>query len=461
MSTTATRVTAGDSLGPSAVPPLTDEARERRSYGWVVVAAVATAVLVAFRQHTSLPATLGSTWTQVIMIVCGLAWVISRIYRDPDENRHDGAWLFGLAFYSASALSWGLAAMRGVPLGSDRATMDLALLGDTINLLFFGFLLTNLVSLRAVLLLIQTVVASTAVSAVYALIDLFTGVDIAAMIRPPLTRGSGETLAGDLVREGIARTQGASGHPLEFATVAATVLPLSIGLVFAMQARGRRTWPWLVCSGILMLGVVTSLSRSSLLGAGLAVVVMALFWTRERGGQVLKVAAVVAVLVVAAKPSVLTSFLDVFLQSGTDDSIYSRQFGAEFAFRWWTQTPWFGIGHSAYGVPYYPVLDNQYLGRLVQDGLLGLITLLLLWVGALVVALRAAAHLPRTATDEALALRELAVGLMGTMTVVLFSNVVLDTFGFRQVSALTWYLVALCWAVKRLALPMTASASRD
>lgn len=444
-------MTRKQQLMDGQVPALTDAARETRSFRWIVVAAVAVGLLLAFRQNASLPATLGSTWTQVIMICCGGLWVVSRIYRDPDPNRSDGPWLVALAHFSVTTIAWAAAAMRGVPTGTDRLTMDLALLNDAILLAFYGFLLANLVSMRAVFLLVKVIVAGTALSTLYGLLDQFTGIDLASMIRPPLTRAGGSVLSGDLLREGVVRAQGAAGHPLELATIVATILPLSVALTFAVQARGERSRMWILCSGLLLLGMVTSLSRSALLGTGIAFAVMSLFWSRDRLVHLAKLAVPALALFLVVRPGILLGFVNVFAASGTDDSLYSREFGRNFAIDWWWQHPWLGIGHSAYAVPYYPVLDNQYLSRLVEDGAIGLVTLLVLWCTALAAALRCIARVPSDSAGEPLALRELGVGLAGVMIVVLFSNLVLDTFGFRQVSTLTWVLMALCWATARLA----------
>ncbi|MDO5627579.1 MAG: O-antigen ligase family protein [Mobilicoccus sp.] len=416
------------------------------------MAVAAVVLLLAFRQNASLPATLGSTWTQVLMLLCGMAWVVSRIYRDPDPTARDGAWLFAVANTSVTLLSWSLSSMRGIPLGADRETMDLAIFQEVIVLLFFGFLLCNLVSLRSAILTAQAIVIGITVSAAYALLEVFTGVDLAAMIRPPLTRAGGSVLSGELLREGMVRAQGAAGHPLELAVLLATVLPLGVALIFVARARNGRPWFWAGCSALIALAIATSLSRASILSIGLAFSVMGLFWGSRRMAAVVAAGIAGAGLVVLVRPGVLLAFISVFAASGTDDSLYSREFGRAYAVDQWLRHPFFGIGYSGYAVPYNPVLDNQYLARLVETGVAGVVTMVVLWGSAVVVAVRAASRIPREAVGDSLALRELAIGIVGTLTVVLLSNTVLDTLGFRQVATMTYFLLALAWATKRLAV---------
>lgn len=439
---------------------LVDPTREARSRRWIVVAVVAVFLLLAFRQNASLPATLGSTWTQVLMLGCGAAWLVSRLYRDPDPTIRDGAWLIALVHVSVTSLSWGLSSMRGIPLGAHRETLDLAMLQDIVVLLFFGFLLANLISLPNIVLTVKAIVAGTTVSAMYGLLDLFVGIDLAGLIRPPLTRAGGAALRDDLMREGMLRAQGAAGHPLELGILVATVLPLAISLVFVTRSRGGRPLIWLLCSGVLLLSIATSLSRSALVGTILALSVMAAFWTRPRIGQLARLGLVAGIALIVLRPGILGTIFEVFAASATDDSIYSREFGRTYAIGLWLDHVLFGIGPSAYAVPYNPVLDNQYLARLVETGVTGLLTMVVLWSSALAVAVRAARRCPREATGETLAIREMAIGLVGALVVVLISNTVLDTLGFRQVSTLTWYILALAWAVKRLALHTVPPASR-
>ncbi|MEP7162095.1 MAG: O-antigen ligase family protein [Dermatophilaceae bacterium] len=405
-------------------------------------------LLLGFRQDAAVPGTWGSTWALLLMVACGAVWVLTALARRTAPTALDGAWVLAASFWGASLLSYGWAFRTGLPPGAEPSDMDASVLLQLITLLFFGFLLARVSTLRSAELVLRGLVAGATLSATYALVDLATAVDFGAIVRLPLTRASGDVLVDNLMRAGMLRAQGAAGHPLELATVAALTAPLAVGMAFAERTRGRRWWPWALSAVILLAAALTSLARSALISCVLAFLVMAAHWTGRRIAATLGGALVALLAVAAARPSVYVAFAQVFLASGQDDSLYSREFGRDYALELAAGHPILGIGTAAYSVPFHPVLDNQYLSRLVEGGALGLVTFVALLVAAGVQALRAARRFGHLGAGAG---REIAVGLAGAMTALLVSNAVLDTSGFRQAWTVTWFLLALCWGVSRAA----------
>jgi O-antigen ligase len=102
---------------------------------------------------------------------------------------------------------------------------------------------------------------------------------------------------------------------------------------------------------------------------------------------------------------------------------------------------------SEFTPPYQPVasLDNQYLGSLIETGIVGLACLILLLLVWLFTALGAR----RRSRDPAT--RELALGLAGSSLALAFGLYVFDAFSFATVSGLMFVLLGMTGALWRLA----------
>ncbi|MGV7904124.1 O-antigen ligase family protein, partial [Mycobacterium kansasii] len=70
----------------------------------------------------------------------------------------------------------------------------------------------------------------------------------------------------------------------------------------------------------------------------------------------------------------VSSMFTVFAGALGDDSIHSRQRGIEYAQEHFWEHPWFGQGVGAYPALKQPVLDNQYISRLMEAGVVGFAT---------------------------------------------------------------------------------------
>lgn len=333
--------------------------------------------------------------------------------------------------------------------------MDLVTVRDSVLLLYFGFLLSNIVTLRSVLLLTKTIVAAISVSAAYALIQLAVGIDLAAVIVPPLTRGGGQTLTGTLMREGMLRPPGAAGHPLELAFLIAAALPLALSLCFAERAQSHRVWPWWLCCAILGSGLMSALSRSAILGSVVALGVMACYWNRRRLKFVLTTGLGTGIAVFVVRPDLISAIFAVFATSSRDDSVQSRGRAIEYSIDMVVESPILGCGHGCLVEPFHPVLDDQFLGRLIEGGVIGLLSFAALLLAAAYKAARAGSLLAADGGPGEQATRDIAVGLAGSMSAIIVMNFVLDTTGFNQAWTLMWTLLALCWSVRRLAAKFT------
>lgn len=454
-STSAQAVAQGDE---APLRPLVTGARLRRANRWIHLAAVGTFLLLAFRQSAIVPATLGSTWSLLISIATGGLWLLSRFSERRAPGVADGAWLTAVFFLGTSLLSTGASMTSGVPYGALTSNMDLVMLRDAILVLYFGFLLCNLVSFHAVRVMVSTIVAAVSISAFYALTQIAVGIDLAAQIVPPLTRNGGRTLTDSLLREGMLRAPGAAGHPLELSFLLAVTFPLALALVLSARARGRRVWPWALCCVLIGFALLSSLSRSALLGTASALLIMGFFWSRRRAAVMFGALAAGGLVALGLRPQLFSTIFTVFATSGKDDSVHSRQRALTYSIDMITENPFLGCGHGCLVEPFHPVLDDQFLGRLIEGGVLGLLSFGLFLAAAAWVAGRAASKFPAEGTPSEVSAREISVGLGASMTAVIIINFVLDTTGFVQAWTLMWVLVALCWSMRRLAAKHTGDA---
>lgn len=435
----------------ASLPSLVSRSRTKIADRWIILAAAQVFLLLAFRQSAVVPGTLGSTWSLLIIIAGGGLWLVSRVYDRSAPSMADGAFLTGCFFIATSLLSTGWGLWSGLPFGAVALNMDLVMLRDVLLLLYFGFLLTNLVSLHGAELLIKTIVVATSVSSLYALVRLAVGFDLAAIIVPPLTRGGGRTLTDNLLREGMLRPAGAAGHPLELSFLVTLTFPLAVALVFAASGRRRPMWPWLLCCVLLGATLLSGLSRSALVGSAAALFAMAFFWSRRRVGSVAAALSLGALAVFAVRPNLLDTILNVFITSAQDDSVHSRGRALTYSADMVAESPILGCGHGCLVEPFHPVLDNQYLGRLIEGGMLGLISFVLLMSAAMYKAARAARMFDRSGSAPEAIAKELSIGLVGSLVSIMVINLVLDTTGFVQAWTAMWVLIALCWTMRRLA----------
>jgi O-antigen ligase len=404
------------------------------------VVAVVCGWLLATRQSIVVPYTLGLTPVSIAWYVGGVLLLLCWLARQQVRSPHRPAVLLAMAMLAATLVSSAALMVRG-PV-ADQASQSLQLLTREVGMLAAVVLVMVVIGSTADLVrVVQGIVVGAAISALMALVQAATGVELAgALVLPGLVdQGSGATV-GELLRAGAVRPAGSAGHPLELAAVLTVVFPLALGLTLSRRARGGVTWPWATASAIIALGAFSTISRSVVVGLVAALVVMAWRWPVRRvavGGSVLVVAVLGAV--VAGVPLV-SRLADVVVDGTSDNSVGSRTSGLSYALQ---QLPahWLvGQGAGTYDVSKQPVLDNFYLTRLVESGIVGLAALLAMVGGTWLIAFGASR---RAVTSPGVGDFELVNGILGSVTAIAVVALILDIGGFAQISTLLYVLVAL------------------
>lgn len=261
------------------------------------------------------------------------------------------------------------------------------------------------------------------------------GEDIAPLFRLPFLEPVGELADIESARGGFIRPQGMAGHPLEAAAVATVLAPLAIGL--ARASRGpARFWVW-GCAALLILGSLSTLSRSATVGLVVALAFMALRWPiRTIFNSLIGAAIAAMVLVLAASDRVITYLRLFSLDANTDSGLLSREVARDQAFRTISEHFWTGRGVSSHALLGGRTLDNQYLSLAAEQGVPAMIVYTLLLAVPTWVLLHRCTRLPRWE-------RDVAIGLAGSLVAVLVCSLILDVFGFPQVRFLVFILLAL------------------
>ncbi|MBF4461274.1 MULTISPECIES: O-antigen ligase family protein [unclassified Rathayibacter] len=293
---------------------------------------------------------------------------------------------------------------------------------------------------------------SAVVVAFFAVIERATHQNVFTMLDKflPLERLGGDQSA---YRAGGYRSFGSSQHPIALAVMFTMMIPVAVYL--SKWAR----WPFneinrrIVYYGAilaLLLGVVTAVSRTAIVTLGVMFLVTLLFRPKVGGWLILGMIPVLG-LGFLLVPKILTDMIGSFLDP---DALIASQYtsagmaGAgrladlEPAMAIVREHPFFGTGVGSrivVGVDRNAfILDNQWLGTLMDAGAVGVIGLTVLFLVPIVMLLRYS--FKRTSTPQYASLAfALAVLLVGYTIAAYFY----DAFGFYQAFMLFWIFLAV------------------
>ncbi len=195
-----------------------------------------------------------------------------------------------------------------------------------------------------------------------------------------------QALGGFTSRGGFNRPPGTALHAIEFGAVLTMILPIAVNLALIDRGRNlvRRWYP----VAAICLAVVISISRSALICAAVALIMVATAWTPQVRRAALAAFVFSAGAFFTVIPGMWGTITGMFTGIGTDSSAASRVGSYALAGEFISRSPLFGRGYSTF-LPKYRILDNQYLGLIIEIGFVGLAAILALLVTGIVVSLRA------------------------------------------------------------------------
>lgn len=295
-------------------------------------------------------------------------------------------------------------------------------------------------SLSRLLSLARRTVAAGGGLATLGVLQFFTGQQIVDRVHIPGLSANG-ALVSLGTRDGFARPAGTALHPIEYGAVLTMLLPIAVALALDDRSRSwlRRWYP----IGIIALAIPLSISRSALVSALAGILVLAIAWTPT----VRRLAAAVALLgtlgLYIAVPGVLGSLTGLFVGIHDDTSAQSRTGSYDIAGEFISRSPWLGRGFATF-LPAYRILDNQLLGLLIEVGVVGLVSFLVLLGAGVWCGVRA-----RRLSPDPL-FQGLGQGLAGGLCAALCSLALFDGLGFPMSGGMLFVVLGLAGGLLRL-----------
>lgn len=285
--------------------------------------------------------------------------------------------------------------------------------------------------------LTQWLVRFAAVVAGLAILQYFTGINVAAALHIPGMQTVTELAT--FARSDLNRVVATAMHPIELGVVMAALLPLAVHR--GIHSSHWREW---IPAGMLAVVVLMSISRSAIIVAAGAVFILFLGWPWRWRLLLLAMAPVGAVAARAVFPGLLGTIQALFLHLGDDPSIAGRTDDYEVVARHFWEHPVVGQGFYTWIPMYFRTLDNQLLVMLLEIGIIGTVAFL----GTILTAILSAVAVRRRVAapqHQHLALA-IAAGVFG----ISLSYITFDTLGFRQASGITFLLIGMAGAAWRL-----------
>jgi hypothetical protein len=254
----------------------------------------------------------------------------------------------------------------------------------------------------------------------------------------------GLSMAGGLQeRAGVIRSSGTAIHPLEYATAINAALPLVIAAAISRGFRSNRSrgglWWWLPV-GLISISSLVAVSRSAIIGLAVAVISMIPALPARYRSAVIGGVVVVAAVVFAALPGLLSTTVALFAGAAADPSTQSRTSGLERIPEFMSTSPLVGSGFGTF-LPRYYIFDNQWALIAVELGILGIIA----FAAFFIAGIWSAAQARRSSEyDTRLLGHALAASLLNVAVLFAF----FDGLAFPIAGGMLFLLAGLCGSAR-------------
>lgn len=298
-------------------------------------------------------------------------------------------------------------------------------------------------SYDAIMTMVRRIAIAGGLLAAFGLVQFFTGQSLLGWLAS--IPGLEVEESGVAVRGVFTRASGTSIHPLEHATALTAALPLAIAVAMhpgrARSRSGATAW-W--SAFLIALGSVLAVSRSAIIGFGVAVLFTIPGLPRQLRRVLIGAGVLIAGAAVVALPGLLTTMISLFSPSG-DASTKSRTDALARVPEFIAASPVYGTGFGTF-LPRYYIFDNEWVLMLLELGILGLLAFVSLFIAAVASTVDAS----RIMTDPQLRLagRALAASVLAIAVVFAF----FDGLSFPIAAGLTFLLFGLCAAVREVAV---------
>lgn len=365
----------------------------------------------------------------------GLLWWCWHQVRHSDEMENRGVqWvrIAAFCFVGAVLASYAKSALTSLPQ-TDASVADMGIL--RVAALLGVLLVANdgIPSQERFMTLIRRLSTVAGLYASLGLLQFFTGLSIVDSFQlPGLTATGASGIDG---RAGFVRSEATAMHPLEYATVLAMTLPFCLTL--AIYDRKRSAFIRWYPVAVITFSSVLSVTRSALIGVAAVFVVLFPTWPSGIRKGVAVMMGLGLVIVYFAVPGMAGTIIGMF--SGNDTSVSSRTGSYDTVLKFAEISPFVGRGFGTF-LPSYRILDNQYLVSLIEIGIVGLASFLLLVGCSIILALVARRHYKQQV------IRGMGMALVASMVAGGLLSAFYDCFAFPQACNLIFLMAGLCGA---------------
>lgn len=354
------------------------------------------------------------------------------------------------AYACALLASYAYASFGYLP-SDERSIGDHAMV-TVFAMIFLGLVACDGVRSRdRIYFLLRVIVGCATAVAIVGILQYLIGFDLTPYLRLP---GMHFTATDPLVlaRGGLRRVAGTTAHPIEFGVFCAMALPLAVHIASTVGRRGRHAAFWWMCAGLIATGLMFSVSRSAVLAAASAGIVLFCGWSGQRRHWMLVTGFGFLVFIKLISPGLLGTLLNLFRNAGTDDSVRYRTHDYATARQLISEHFFLGRGLGTWYAPKHEVFDNHYLLTLVDSGVIGLATVMGIVLAGLYAAGRVGLLYYRhpDVVGSAAADRDLALSLAATLAVVPPVYATFDFGSFAAVSSLMFLVAGIAGALLRI-----------
>lgn len=397
----------------------------------VALTVPAAVVLSGPLQSNGWPARLLVFWIAGAIL---LGWVVQRRSVPGWSPPEVGCWIL-VAGLAASLAATGLRTLNDVEVAG---ALRVALVMFPLAVLALGIALTAN-RRRSDLLLIGLVVGAS-VSALMAIVQFVTPLDVAQLMRLPGTVV--RDVGGMGTRGTFERVKGSATHPIEFAVISGAIVP--VALHFGRYGATKLTrWLGFGAAAALLVSIPMSVSRSGVLAVLVALLAYAVVLSTRQRVAALVIGLAALALFRAAVPGLLGTVTGVFTNASTDTSVTARTEDYSVIAVFFAESPVLGRGLGTFLPEEYFFLDNQYLLSLVEGGLVLVVTVLVFFVLVLAGA-RGAVLRAGSAADASR-----AQAVFSAVLAIAVSGAFFDLFSFAQATVALFVLAGVTGALWR------------
>lgn len=394
---------------------------------------------------------LGSAGTPGEVIGMGLfaAWLTASVGHLGRRGRTEPIRIFAWLFVGAVLISYVAANSRAMFSAEARAAdAGLLLVCSWMGVLLMA--MDRIPTRERLDVLLRRLVMLAGALATLGLLQFVTKMPFTNYLQVP-GLATNQSLVSLYGRDGLTRPAGTAVHPIEFGAVLTMVLP--IALHYAMADAHRRPlhrWYPVLAIGF---AVPISISRSAVLSVLVALCFVLPTWSRAARRHAYVAILALSGAVYVTVPGLLGTITNLFTGIQSDSSAQSRTGSFSLAYDFISRAPIFGRGFLTF-LPAYRILDDQYLGLLIETGIVGLLTFLGLLVSGVIGGLR----VRRTANPID---SQLGVSLAASAASALASFALFDAFSFPMAASLIFLILGCIGALRRFAHTPSADIRRE